>query len=438
MKGLRILVADDERIAADIISAELVSAGYFVDVVYNGSDAVNRIKEHKYDLLILDNRMPGKSGIEILQMVNENQIHPKVLLMTAYATVNDAVSAIKQGAVDYIQKPFDNDDLVNKVHQLCYEERENASLNLERAQSKSLPERKLIGHSEVFWEFYSKLMRVKDLSTTLLLLGESGTGKSAVAREIHMCSCRKNEPFVHVNCAALPPNLVESELFGHVKGAFTGANGDKIGKFEQAGNGTLFLDEISTLPLDLQAKLLTVLQERRFEKMGGNKMLRFTARVISATNANLAEEVRGGRFREDLFYRLNVITLECPPLRARKEDIEDLFWLFLRRFQEMHGRNIESVDQEIIHALEMQPWRGNIRELENTVERIVAMNMTGRLTLEDLYNDPFFEHIDEPPSEYELICEALKLNENHREKTAQYLGISRRTLQYKLKKYNIK
>lgn len=437
MKNIRILVADDERIAADIIGAELTSEGYAADVVYSGSDAVCKLNHEKYDLLILDNRMPGKSGLEILEAVNGTKASQKVILMTAYATVNDAVSSMKLGAVDYIQKPFDNDQLISMVNRLFQDD------YAETAEEHTVTEedgQQLMGHSARFTEFYSKLMRVKDLITTVLLIGESGTGKSAVAKEMHLRSNRCKEPFVHVNCATLPPNLVESELFGHVKGAFTGAYSDKKGKFEQAGEGTLFLDEISTLPLDLQSKLLTVLQERQFEKIGGSKTIEFKARVISATNTNLAEEVKNGHFREDLFYRLNVITLECPPLRERKEDIEDLFYFFLERFKKLHERTIVSVDEALIQALIQQPWRGNIRELENTVERIVAMNTSGMLTIDDLRNDPFFEIQEiekKPQSEYDRIVEALRLNNDHRERTAQYLGISRRTLQYKLKKYNL-
>ena len=414
-----------------------------MDVVYSGQDAVCRLNTDRYDLLILDNRMPGKTGLEILKGVNGVNAAQKVILMTAYATVNDAVSSMKLGAVDYIQKPFDNDKLISMVNRLFQDDyAEGGEENVVSEQDGQ----KLVGHSARFNEFYSKLMRVKDLITTVLLIGESGTGKSAVAKEMHLRSCRKDKPFVHVNCATLPPNLVESELFGHVKGAFTGAYSDKKGKFAQAGEGTLFLDEISTLPLNLQSKLLTVLQERRFEKIGGSKTIEFKARVISATNANLAEEVKNGHFREDLFYRLNVITLECPPLRERKEDIEDLFRFFLERFKKLHERNIVSVDEQLIQMLIQQPWRGNIRELENTVERLVAMNASGILTIEDLRNDPFFELPSEEPqppvpaqtqSEYDRIMEALKINHNHRERTAQYLGISRRTLQYKLKKYNI-
>lgn len=450
----KILVADDERFAANIIRKELIAEGYLVDVAYNGKDAIELYNAKKHDLLILDNRMPEKSGIEVLKYISSLDVQTDVILMTAFGTINDAVYAMKHGAIDYIQKPFDNDELVEKIKGIFGDDS-----GIEKVSEKYHVEegRTLIGNSRVFLEFYGKLARIKDLPTTTLLIGESGTGKSAVAKELHRSSCRGNKPFIHLNCATLPSNLVESELFGHTKGSFTGASSDKKGKFEQVGEGTLFLDEISTLSVELQAKLLTVLQERQFEKIGGNKVFDFKGRIIAATNTNLAEAVKKGEFREDLFYRLNVITLECPPLRERKEDVEELFYYFLDKFKSLHEIEIMTVDKGLIDVLQVQPWKGNVRELENTVERLVAMNMDGHLSIKDLQNDPFFFGVDtiqhpekfgqereeskpreQISDEYEELCYALKINNNHREKTANYLGISRRTLQYKIKKYNLK
>ncbi|SHJ88065.1 sigma-54-dependent transcriptional regulator [Paramaledivibacter caminithermalis] len=440
----KILVADDEGIILKIINEELINEGYEVDTASDGEEASIKIKQKKYDLVILDNKMPKKSGIEVLKEIKDNRPNIVVIMMTAFGTINNAVEAMKLGAYDYITKPFENNDLIYKVKQ-AFKVKESI---IYKADSRE-EEPQLVGSSKEILEIKRKIEKIKDLDTTVLLTGESGTGKGVIAREIHNLSNRSKAPFIHVNCAVLPANLIESELFGHEKGAFTGANESKQGKFELALNGTIFLDEIGTLDHSLQAKLLTVLQEKKFEKIGASKTIPLRARIIAATNDNLEEAVKYRRFREDLYYRLNVISIECPPLRFRKEDIEKLALYFVKKMNTRLGKNIEKISPEVWEIFMNYNWPGNIRELENTVESSIALSNGKILLAEDL---PLrirkkVGSLDEPTKEdghsileieeIKVIKKALERNNGHRQRTAKDLGISRRTLQYKLKKFGL-
>lgn len=439
-----ILVADDEAVILKIIKEELISEGYRVDTASDGEEASIKVKEKEYDLLILDNKMPKMNGIDVLKEVKK--FNPKiiVIMMTAFGTINNAVEAMKLGAYDYITKPFENNDLLYKVKQAL-----KLKDSMIYKSNKREEETQLLGSSKEIADIRKKINKIKNLYTTILLTGESGTGKGVIAREIHNLSSRSKEPFIHVNCAVLPANLIESELFGHEKGAFTGANESKQGKFELAAKGTIFLDEIGTLDHGLQAKLLTVLQEKKFEKIGATKTIPLKARIIAATNDNLEEAVKSRRFREDLYYRLNVISIECPPLRYRKKDIKELSLHFIEILNERLVKDIESISSEVWEIFMNYNWPGNVRELENTLESAIALSNSKILSKEDLplrirrkvnkLTKPFeeSEHSILEIEEIKAIKKALERNNGHRERSAKELGISRRALQYKLKKFGL-
>ncbi|MEY8414834.1 sigma-54 dependent transcriptional regulator [Tissierella praeacuta] len=437
----KILVVDDEQLILKIIKEELTSVGYDVDLASDGEEACQKIIDKEYDLIVLDNKMPKKNGLEVLKKRNNLGSNSIVIMMTAFGTIDNAVEAIKLGAYDYITKPFEIEELINKVEE---------ALKIKKSflkSKKDLDENiKLIGKSEEMLDLKWRIEKIKDLDTTVLITGESGTGKGVVAHEIHRLSNRKNKPFIHVNCAVLPESLIESELFGHVKGAFTGADKDKKGKFELATEGTIFLDEIGSLDYNLQAKLLTVLQEKKFEKIGSSYPLEMKARVIAATNINLEEAVRENRFREDLYYRLNVIRIECPSLRYRKDDMEDLVSYIIGKLNKRLNSNVNAISDEVMELFKNYNWPGNIRELENTLESTLALLSGNKIELKDLplriQNVYKYDSINPgltvfESEEMKVIKEALERNKGHRENTAKDLGISRRTLQYRLKKYNL-
>lgn len=447
MEKKRILVVDDELIIQKVITEELMIAGFDVEVAGNGLEAMDRIKHanFKYDLILLDNQMPKATGLEVLEFIHTNRYACAVIMMTAYGSINHAVEAMKLGAFDYITKPFKMSEIMEKVR-LVLKDTKNGAIVEENDTTF------VLGASEQIMKIKDIIDRVKNTKVTVLITGESGTGKGVIAREIHSKGYGRQEPFIHVNCAVLPENLIESELFGHVKGAFTGAAESKQGKFEVAGNGTIFLDEIGLLNHAMQAKLLTVLQEREFQRIGSNQIVKMKARIIAATNADLREQVRLGKFRKDLYYRLNVISICCSPLRDRKGDIQVLVNHFIRRFNRLYDKKIIEIKPEALELLKRHDWPGNVRELENFVERTVAMSLSNTITVKDIeefvvidlstqesqeckQGKSFEGHLEK--QEFFAIVEALKRNDGHRERTAKELGISRRTLQYKLKKYNL-
>ena len=441
----KVLVVDDEPTIREIIKIELESHGY---TVFTAEDVANAIKIHKtnyIDAFILDIRMPNIDGFYLLQNLRKNSKDIVIIMMTAYGTIDGAVLAMKMGANDYITKPFDNEELIEKLDQHI----KIKAKKLKLLNPVKNEEHYLIGNSQLMQQIKNRILKVKDLDTTILITGESGTGKNVVAKEIHRLSNRNGQPFIHIDCAFLPPSLIESELFGYEKGAFTDALNMNKGKLELAGEGTIFLDEIGTLPLNLQSKLLNVLQERFIYRIGGSKKIPIKARIIAATNVNLETAVQDGDFREDLYYRLNVINIECPPLRYRKDDIIDLANHFLNLHINRTGNKINSIEEEVWKILYNYDWPGNIRELENSIESAVVLCEGTVISVEDLpirvrkwnnktYDeDVYTNELSLEAQEMMSIIRALENNDGHREKTAKELGISRRTLQYKLKKLNI-
>lgn len=447
MSAKKILIVDDKEIIVEILKKEfLTHKEYEVDTAYEGIEALNKLKQHNYDLAILDVRMPKKDGISILKEVKKNEIKTTVIMMTAFGTIRDAVAAMKIGAYDYITKPFDFDDLFLKVQQAFALKEKMTGYKQNPQPSEATASEEIIGSSKEIARINAKIQKIRNLASNVLIIGESGTGKGIVAKKIHNASNRRELPFVHLNCAVLPPNLIESELFGHEKGAFTGANALKKGKFELADKGTIFLDEIGTLALNLQAKLLNVLQERKMERVGGNNVVPIHARIIAATNSNLEEAVRRKEFREDLYYRLNVITIECPPLRFRKEDIKPLTLHFLDKFNKKLNKNISGISPDVWCILKNYDWPGNVRELENAIESAVALATDEMLCQDDL-PIRLIDKASTPSNnrhgllenqEVEIIKSVLEKYNGHREKSAKELGISKRTLQNKLNKFGLR
>ena len=442
----KILVADDEMIMRSILQKQLTEEGHEVIAVGDGLEAAEKIRKSSFDVIVLDNKMPGKSGVEVLRLIRERDKEVIVILITAFAAIEDAVSIMKLGADDYIVKPFDIFALTKSIRQaLLAKER---STKYSRGKEGRASER-VVGDSPVMRHVMETINKIKDLNTTVLITGESGTGKGVVAKEIHRASGRKAAPFIHVDCAALNPNLIESELFGYEKGAFTSASNQRIGKLELAGRGTVFLDEIGNLPPELQTKLLLVLEEREFYRGGGTKLFPLEARVISATNANLAAAVAAGTFREDLYYRLNIINIEMPPLRHHKEDIVQLARNFIANSEIATQKGIADMSDDFLEILQEYEWPGNVRELGNAIESALALcegsvlqvkNLPLRITTggSGLQSIPSTVQVPiKHPNELRAIIDALEQFDGHREKTANYLGISRRTLQYKLKKYGL-
>jgi two-component system nitrogen regulation response regulator GlnG len=381
----KILIADDEESVRWILSSDLSQRGFEVDMAEDGSQARELAATRHYDLALVDVNMPGSNGLELLTEFRLRHPHTLVVIMTAETSMHNAMEAMKRGAYDYLTKPFDPgaiDALILKAQKTAGLSRQVEQLQSQiegRDRTETVPSC-IIGSSAAMQEVYKTLGRVVTSNVTVLITGESGTGKELVARAIHMNSPRSSRPFVALNCAAIPHELLESELFGHEKGAFTGATERRSGKFEQAQGGTLFLDEIGDMSLDLQAKLLRVLQEKEVTRTGGTRVMSVDARIVAATNRDLGELVEKGEFREDLFYRLNVIKVEVPPLREREGDIALLAEFFLKRAQEDFGLNDMVLAPEAIEMLQQHRWPGNVRELENTIKRAALLSSDSVLT----------------------------------------------------------
>lgn len=445
---LKILLADDDSALRRVLEFKLKKNGFEVTAVADGEEALERIKTASFDLLLADIRMPRLTGIELLEKARALEPSLKVILMTAFATVPQAVEAVKMGAFDYLTKPFEDDQLlvtIEKALKFKRLEDENTRLKTELGVRSALNE--IIGNSEPIRELKEMIVQVASTDATVLITGESGSGKELVARAIHALSPRSIVPMVAVNCAALPRDLLESELFGHVRGAFTGASKDKRGKFEMAHGGTLMLDEISELALELQAKLLRAIQERVISPVGSESSREVDVRLITATNVNLKKRVSEGKFREDLFYRLNVIPIHVPALRKRTTDIPLLVNHFLGSFA---PRADIQVSAELAEALIGHRWLGNVRELVNLIERMVILRRSDTLTVADLPRD-FKIEFDKSDSgeasssravtfheaEKGLILNALEKCGGNRTKAAEMLAIPRHVLLYRLKKYGI-
>lgn len=445
-KKHRILIVDDEEIVRQSLLAWFKEDGYEVDTAENADAALRLFEKGKFSLILLDIKMPGMSGMDLLVKLKEYDPDAIIILITAYASVSSAVKALKSGAYDYITKPIDPDELSHIVEKALYQKNlENENVKLKESIDEISKPDNLIGENHQMKEIYSLINTVAQTDTTVLILGESGTGKELVAKAIHLNSKRKYFPLVTVNCGALPESLLESELFGHEKGAFTGAHYRRKGKFEMANGGTIFLDEIGTISNKVQVELLRVIETKQFTRVGGSETISSDFRVIAATNENLEELVKEGKFREDLYYRLNVFTIHIPPLRERIEDIPLLANYFLKKFTTSMNKKISGISDEAMRFMLKYKWPGNVRELENAIERAVVVCRNDKIQLEDLpfkisNNSLYSEVEDKSLSEVEKRHISLVLKENNWNilKSAKDLKIDRVTLYNKIKKYGLR
>jgi two-component system NtrC family response regulator len=448
-----VLIVDDEKNYLVVLEELLTEEGYEVLTASSGKEALELMREVPIQTVLTDIKMPEMNGIELMEEIRNLDSGLPVILMTAYAEVNQAVEAMKKGALDHIQKPFDNDEIKRAVQRGV--EKRTLLQNIRYLQTELRTMwGNIVGKSKAMDRVFTIMKKVADTPTTVLIYGESGTGKELIARGLHRSSSRAEAQFVSINCAAVPETLLESELFGYEKGAFTGASSLKQGKFEFADGGTLFLDEVGEMSLSLQVKLLRVLQEQEFQRVGGNKDIRVDVRVIAATNKDLKEEVDEGHFRSDLYFRLNVVQIPVPPLRERSEDIPLLIAHFLEKIEGKLGRTVREVDPEAMNRFFKYPWPGNVRELENVLERAVVLSRGSTITVEDLpiemrqstdweqgveglisWEQGLAETLDS--IEERIIRLALKKADNVQAQAAKLLGVSRSNLQYKMKKYGM-
>ncbi|HWU37811.1 MAG TPA: sigma-54 dependent transcriptional regulator [Candidatus Acidoferrum sp.] len=450
MKRVKILVIDDDESLRRVLEYNLAQEGYAVLSAASGEQGLELLKKEGADVVVTDVRMPGMDGLQVMESVRKIDPNIQVIILTAFGTIEMAVEAMKAGAFHYISKPFNRDELkltLRKALHLKDLERENVTLRQELKERTGLET--IIADSPQMQAVLEMIVRVAPTETTVLILGESGTGKELIARAIHASSPRTGGPFVAVNCAAIPENLLESELFGHVRGAFTGAIRDRVGKFEAAERGTIFLDEIGEMRPELQVKILRCLEERVLERVGDNKLIRVDVRVLAATNKDLTKAIQAGEFREDLYYRLNVVPLQIPPLRERREDIRPLVQHFLKR---LGASSRLTITPEAFKALESYEWPGNVRELENALERAMIFHREDAITLADLPETVRTPKVKETASlpvslpeagisleevEKELILRALQKHDWNQSRAARYLGITRHTLLYRIEKHNI-
>ena len=458
MKNAKILIAEDNYLSRENLAELLTMSGYDVKAVENGRDAMDAMMAGKYDLIITDLIMPQADGLELLKFTKEMKPDTVVIMITGHGTVNTAVDAMKLGAFDYITKPI-KDDLVKLtvLRALSYVKLKEENITLKGQLKDKYDFGKLIGYSDCMKKIFDTIEKVSNSDSTILIDGESGTGKELVARAIHFNSNQKNHPFIPVNCGAIPEELLESELFGHEKGAFTGAIRTRIGRFELAQGGTIFLDEISDMSPALQVKMLRVIQEKEFERIGGIKTIQVDVRIVAATNQNLEKAVAEKKFREDLFYRINVIPIHLPPLRERGPDIAILANHFLRKFNKLKKKNLSCFTPDALSCLIHYPWPGNVRELENLIEMFVVMMEGGEIKVSDLppkilsQKDPEPSsscHIDLPVNglnynemvsrfEKDLLLQALRKSSGVKNRAAKLLNLNRTTLVEKLKRFNL-
>lgn len=464
MSNKKVLVVDDEKNITFVIKAILEKGGFKVDTQNNPLEALKALSQpdHGYSAVITDLYMPEMNGMVLLDEIKSTQPELPVIMITAFGTVESAVEALKKGAFDYVTKPFEQGEILAIAEKASntfgLRQREPFVDNPEQLITHSV----LIGKSPQMQDVHRVIQKVASSPSTVLITGESGTGKEIVAVELHRLSDRADKPFIKINCAAIPHNLIESELFGYEKGAFTGAVNSKPGRFELAHQGTIFLDEVADMPMEMQVKLLRSIQEQEFERVGGLQTIKIDVRIIAATNKDIQKEIREGRFREDLFYRLNVVPISLAPLRERRADIEDLVYFFTRKFNERLHKHIETIDQVCLQRLLTFSWPGNIRQLENVLERAVLMSEGNILRLQDLPAElvestdgsseevrsevdklleayqkgmPYKDIIRQQTQNLEraIIEEALTQNAGNITRTAERLGLSRKGLQLKLK-----
>ncbi len=454
MNSARILIAEDEKAQRDLLEGFLKKEGYEVDTASNGREALGKLRENIFEVVLLDYRMPELDGLQTLKEIRGLYPDLSVIMMTAYGTVETAVASMKEGALDYLTKPIDLEELLLKLQKVSERStliQENRILK-EKLQER-LPFHQIVYGSSKMEEVMGLVARVAPSQATVLIRGESGTGKELIANAIHHASSRSSRPLVKVNCSAMAETLLESELFGHEKGSFTGAIQRRVGRFEEAEGGTIFLDEIGDLSPTIQVKLLRILQEKEFQRVGSNLTLKADVRVIAATHRNLEEAIKKGHFREDLYYRLNVISIVLPPLRERKEDLPQLIDFFLKKYSKQNQKIVSDVSKEARALLLRYSYPGNVRELENLVERAVVLCRSEVITTDDL---PF--HLQEERSEGLLelpagekslpeileeverdrIVKALDRHHGVQTRAAESLGLSERMLRYKMKKYRVR
>jgi len=443
-----ILVIDDEETMRDSCQQTLSRNGNMVEVAEDGLMGLAMLERESFDLVILDLKMPGLSGMEVLKKIKESNPEAMVIVITGYATVESAVEAMKKGAYDFIPKPFTPDSL-RVIVKRALDRKELALENvLLRGELKtSFGPEIMVGQNKLMKKVEELVQKVGPTDTTVLISGESGTGKELVARAIHRHSRRRDKPFVAVDCGSLVESLFESELFGHVKGAFTGATATKYGRFELANGGTLFFDEIGNITINIQTKLLRVLQEREITKVGSSQVIKVDVRIVAATNKDLQEAIKAGTFREELFYRLSVVPITLPPLREKRDDIPLLANHFLRKYNKKRKKNIRAISDRAMQALVEYDWPGNVRELENAIERAVVLTENEVIKPSDLL---YYGLSAEIPSRSDAgerqrlvdiekghIAKTLKMFNGHKGKTAESLGIDRKTLRSKLKRYGM-
>ncbi len=451
--GNRLLIVEDEPLLRITMADALRKEGWVVDVAEDGVKGTALFEQHDHDVVLTDLVMPRMGGMDLLRRIKAMESETTVVIITAHGSVDRAVEAMREGAGDFITKPFSMAQLIVRLNNVC-------SVRLLREQNVRLQEQleqrhsysNIIGKSKAMQEVFDLIRLVADSDASVLVQGESGTGKEMVASAIHFNSSRRAKPYVRVSCASLPESLIESELFGYEKGAFTGASERRIGRFEAASGGTLFLDEIGELPLGFQVKLLRVLQERQIERLGSNRPIDVDVRIVSASQRPLEDEIREGSFREDLFFRVNTVSIHLPPLRDRTEDIPLLVQSFLQEFADERGRAVDGCTDDVMALLEAYPWPGNVRELRNVIERAVLFSRGNTITATELPSSlrgdagedrrsrrievrPLHEAVEE--AETEAIRAALTATEGRRAEAADLLGISRKTLWEKIKHHGI-
>ena len=448
-----VLIIDDEAEIRESLQTLLEFEGYEVETAANGSQGLSKLGDRPFDLVLLDLALPDRNGLELLPEIRAIDPQIAVIMITAYGTVEDAVRAMQSGAANFLQKPWDNEKLLADVRSVVARRRaEEENIQLKRALKQRYNFENIVGKSEVMLKIFDLVAQVAPSRSTVLLQGESGTGKELIAKALHLNSPRRDRPFVPVNTGSMPPDLLESTLFGHVKGAFTSAISSKRGLFEIADRGTLFLDEIGSMSVDTQAKILRVLQDRKFMHLGGVHEIQVDVRIVAATNVDLRQMVREGKFREDLFYRLNVISIDLPPLRQRKEDIPLLADFFLRRYSDENQRSIRRLNPETLRQLLNYAWPGNVRELENVIERAVVLSsgseigpdllpdqLSGRGTsipmLENRGDASLFDVMEE--CERHIINDMLEKCTWNQTEAAERFHIPLSTLNQKIKRLNI-
>ncbi|MFA6455243.1 MAG: sigma-54 dependent transcriptional regulator [Bacteroidota bacterium] len=453
MDSMQILIVDDEASQREVLAGYLKKKHHTVRQASSALEAIALVRSHHYDAILTDFKMPGKTGYDLLQEVKAIDPETIVVLMTAFGTIEGAVDAMRAGAYDYLSKPIELDEIDLLIRRLQERQQlisENKSLRRQLAEKYAFAE--IVSQSGAMQEVLSTASRVAETRAPVLIRGESGTGKELIARAVHFHSPRSGKPFIAVNCAALNDNLLESELFGHEKGAFTGAEKQRRGRFELADGGTIFLDEIGDISPATQVRLLRVLQEQQFERVGGSETIAVDVRVIAATNKNLETAIADGKFREDLFYRLNVVAVELPPLRKRREDIPLLLDHFLAKFAKDHKRKKLSFSKEAWECATRYDYPGNVRELENIVQRAVIFSRGDLIATEDLpqivrgvkteqqVKRALLQSLPDQVEQLEkdLIFEALRMNGDNQSKAAKLLGLSERNLRYRLKKWGVK